>query len=113
MKPTVITDLWCLADEISVDILINNAGISTSTFVKTEDGYENTLAVNYLGEISQHEHRLFYQFPNGSTGADPGRVWGRSYMVGTLRHASLHIDMVGTLIPNTCIHFHDRIVTSF
>lgn len=34
-----------------IDILINNAGIMTTPYQLTEDGFENKFAVNYLGHF--------------------------------------------------------------
>lgn len=37
------------SDDIKVDALFNNAGVISRGFSRTEDGFENTLAVNYIG----------------------------------------------------------------
>ncbi len=39
-------------DYQSLDLLINNAGIMMTPYKKTEDGFENQLATNYLGHFS-------------------------------------------------------------
>lgn len=39
------------AKEISLDVLINNAGVMLCPFKKTEDGIEEHLSVNYLGHF--------------------------------------------------------------
>ena len=36
----------------SLDLLINNAGIMMSPYEKTEDGFENQMATNYLGHFA-------------------------------------------------------------
>ncbi|KAL0099480.1 hypothetical protein PUN28_020183 [Cardiocondyla obscurior] len=40
-----------LENEAAIHILINNAGMATDTYEKTEDGYEMTLQVNYLSHF--------------------------------------------------------------
>lgn len=37
------------SDDIQIDSLFNNAGVISRAFEKTEDGFEKTLAVNYIG----------------------------------------------------------------
>lgn len=52
-----------VSDEInsefkSIDILINNAGIYKRKYEKTEDGYEMTVAVNYIASFVLTNHLL-------------------------------------------------------
>lgn len=37
------------SDDLRIDALFNNAGVISRGFSRTEDGFENTLAVNYIG----------------------------------------------------------------
>ena len=40
-----------LEEEPRIDILINNAGMISTTYRESEDGYESTFAVNHLGHF--------------------------------------------------------------
>lgn len=41
-----------LQDNDRLDILINNAGLFTTKYAQTADGFELTYGVNYLGALS-------------------------------------------------------------
>ena len=51
MKSIVDRGLCYCAGEKKLDILINNAGVMLVPQGKTEDGYEETFGVNYLGTL--------------------------------------------------------------
>jgi NAD(P)-dependent dehydrogenase (short-subunit alcohol dehydrogenase family) len=51
-----LEQVWMVADEVRrrfdrLEVLINNAGVMTSTRQESEDGYELTLAVNHLAHF--------------------------------------------------------------
>lgn len=49
-----------------ISLLINNAGINNAPFVLTEDGFESTFQVNYLGHFYLTQHLLPLLEKNGN-----------------------------------------------
>jgi len=84
MQEVVALARQTLAVAPSLDVLVNNAGVSVGTRTVTEDGFELTMAVNHFAHFLLTHHLL------GALRAAPA---GRIVTVSSMTHSSGQIDL--------------------
>jgi NAD(P)-dependent dehydrogenase (short-subunit alcohol dehydrogenase family) len=112
----------------SVDVLINNAGLTMAEHVLTDDGYETTFAVNHLapflltnllGETlranaparvitvssdAHHGAAIPFDNLNGEQGYSGWSVYGWTKLANILFTAELARRLAGSGVTATCLH---------
>jgi NAD(P)-dependent dehydrogenase (short-subunit alcohol dehydrogenase family) len=117
-----------LANERRIDVLVNNAGLTTASFERSADGYEMTFAVNHLAPflltnllldrlkasapsrivtVASRAHdraRLDLATVNGPRDWSMVKAYSRSKLCNILFTAELARRLAGTGVAASCLH---------